>query len=252
MKNKILLTVVLTTALTMSTFIIHACRKKNQPSSVTDGRVPLNYLNAWSTGTDYDDLIVIWNDRWYDVFSNTYSDDAQVVAGMARPTLADLFINNDSIPHDSFFHINKLDSRLVSGIFGNQISISSSGGKGYTSFNKMIYAPKNLNISLSGVTNQEIKRASGFRVSWNVDVLNKNDIVVVLKSDVNPNLYFSKFVKDNSGSYSFTASDLSVFPPNEEVRIYLARGTEETYTQGSRTMAIRIGNLITCPSMTIR
>ncbi len=226
--------------------------KKQAGNNTPDNKSVLNYLHAWNSGTEYDDLLLVWNDRWYDVFSNTYSDDAQVVAGMARPKLADLFINNDSIPHDSFFHINKLDSRLVSDIFGNQISISSSGGKGYTSFNKMIYAPKNLSISFSGVTNQEIKRASGFRVAWNVDVLNKNDIVVVLKSDVNPNLYFSKFVRDNAGSYSFTESDLSVFPPNEEVRIYLVRGTEETYTQGSRTMAIRIGNLITCPSMTIR
>jgi hypothetical protein len=99
--------------------------------------------------------------------------------------------------------------------------------------------------------NDEIEYVQIFRTS-NIDVLNENDIVVVLKSDVNPNLYFSKFLKNDAWSYSFTASDLSVFPPNEEVRIYLARGKEEPYTQGSRTMAIRIGNLITCPSMTIR
>jgi hypothetical protein len=77
-------------------------------------------------------------------------------------------------------------------------------------------------------------------------------MVVILQSVKKPELYFSKFVQDNSASYTFTTSDLNSFAPNEEVRLFVARGTEQTYTQGNRTLAIRIGNLITCASMTIR
>jgi hypothetical protein len=134
-----------------------------------------------------------------------------------------------------------------SALFGGTVNISQTGGANYTANDIDFDITERLELSSSpmigAVPNypsiEVVSKNSGYAITWNSDPNNQfGDIVVFLKysknftHEVDPSLTASSYthhiVTEDDGSYLISPQDLSMFPVNSYIELYVGRGS---YTQ---------------------
>jgi hypothetical protein len=144
-----------------------------------------------------------------------------------------------------------------SSLFGGLTNVDLTGGSGYTGGNEDIYTVQTLGISSLPATGsvpnfpsiEVVSKSSGYTVTWNADLNNPSgDVVVLLKysksftkevdSSLSAGTYTHHIITADDGSYTISSQDLSSFPVNSYIELYVGRGSYKQWDNNGKIIDI--------------
>jgi hypothetical protein len=210
-------------------------------SSLPDTLDGVFYVSSYSIGN---------SNQNYKAYGSVYKSrtERHISISGGNATLSDKFLDR------SYNSIHGLGEtyQWVEGIDGNT-SIPTFGGvanwvlegdsiSGVPGFATQMYSPKPIN--LISPNNYQLSKSSGINIEWNSDPLNTDGVIIFIdyiqtvsnKEDPSlplTNEYFYKFTSDD-GFETITPSELSVFPTNGVVNIFVGRATDKVISVSSK------------------
>ncbi len=161
----------------------------------------------------------------------------------------DVTINNNSTAWSrSDQDLTNLFGKKFDLTFSNNQILARSGSTNETSTN--VYIPELINVNVSNLN--EGKVVPGTIISWNIDTLNANGMVLAIeysplaqKEQTIAETYSTRIMRgstvQDNGSYTITASDLEHYPDNATLSFYIGRASFIITNDGNPNNDLSVG-----------
>lgn len=234
--------------LAFSTFLLSiSCSKKNMNDinqSNTSNKNPLELISK--LGDSESDYSIKISTSLGHSLSGTNSISKAAVfieaTNINEINLGDLSVNSMPIPFISHSYFYQLDSTQNPLDFTGKTNNYKLTGVGFPNFDINNYSATITDISISGLDSNKLQRNSNITINWTPDQSLPSTAecaVYVSGQDSNGNfITFYKPVTDNTGNYTISGADLSVFSDLERIRIFYAKGFSKLYQISGKNIEI--------------